>query len=96
MKPLWKIPSGEFAGWRDQQDKLFNANGKNIGYCMGTVAFTLTGDYLGGIHEQEWIGKRHEVMYPLSNAVLPSDNIELSPLEAREGISLVGWSEPNL
>lgn len=42
MKPLW-TPSGRFAGGREG-DRLYDAQGTNVGHFAGNVAYSVDGD----------------------------------------------------
>ena len=46
MQPLWKIRSGNFAGWRSG-DILYDANGSDVGYFNGDIAYANNGRYIG-------------------------------------------------
>jgi hypothetical protein len=46
MQPLWKVRSGDFAGWRSG-DILYDANGSNVGYFNMDVAYSNNGRYIG-------------------------------------------------
>lgn len=60
MVPLWKIRSGEFAGWRDR-DLLYDSDGENVGFYDGEVAFSIRGDYIGELYDEQTIGKRRSI-----------------------------------
>ena len=34
MKPLWKIRSGRFAGWRTEDGLLYDDDGAHVGYFV--------------------------------------------------------------
>lgn len=46
---LWKVRSGQFAGWRDG-DQLYDSQGHHVGYFSGDVAYYTEGKYVGEIY----------------------------------------------
>jgi hypothetical protein len=57
MQPLWKVRSGNFAGWRTR-DILYDAHGINVGYFNEDIACSNSSRYIGEIYRDDWIGKR--------------------------------------
>lgn len=55
MEPIWKMISGEFFGWR-QGDDLFDDEGTHVGYFKGDTAFSLKGEYVGEMVDEERMG----------------------------------------
>jgi 4-fold beta-flower domain-containing protein len=93
MTPLWKIRSGTFAGYRSG-DALYDADGKNVGYFIGDVAYALNGDCLGEIYDKDWIGNRSGVMHGCSGSRVGYAGIAAGRYANRGGIALAGWSDP--
>ena len=60
MGPLWKIRSGRFAGWKDG-DLLYDSDGENVGFFDGEIAFSIRGDYIGELYNDQTIGKRQNI-----------------------------------
>jgi hypothetical protein len=95
MTPIWKIKSGQFAGWYSN-DALYDALGHYVGFLAGTVAYGPDGRYLGEIHQAEWLGRS-----PLGHATHPSrhavgENVAHARLEDRPGLGLTGWEDPDI
>ena len=82
--PLWKIESGEFAGWR-QGDQLYDAKGKHVGRFQGDVAYHLNGDYLGEIVEGEYLGRHAHRPKPAISARESKGAIRSTPRARRSG-----------
>ncbi|UCG88592.1 MAG: hypothetical protein JSW71_08650 [Gemmatimonadota bacterium] len=96
MKPLWKVRSGEFAGWRTSDDELYNAAGKHIGYFVDDTAYTNNGHAIGEVHGEQWIGKRKTVIYPTDRQQAERSGKAAAPLPDRPGLPLAGWTDPGL
>ena len=98
MDPLWKLPSGEFAGWRSS-NRLYNADGKNIGYFIDNTAYSLEGDYLGEIYLSElepfWIGKKSGAFRARGAPKSGTSGIPHSRHPDRSGRPAVGWEDPD-
>jgi len=62
MKPLWRMYSGRFAGFR-VNDKMYNSQGNNIGYFDDTILYALNGQCIGEVYRNKWIGKRVNIGY---------------------------------
>jgi hypothetical protein len=95
MTPIWKIKSGQFAGWYSN-DALYDALGHYVGFLAGIVAYGPDGRYLGEIHQAEWLGRS-----PLGHATHPSrhavgENVAHARLEDRPGLGLTGWEDPDI
>jgi hypothetical protein len=93
MTPVWKITSGEFAGWYSS-DALYNSRGIHIGCLAGASAYSLAGEYLGDIHEAQWIGRPDGVHRNHAPALVKAENVAHAPLPDREGLALPGWVDP--
>ncbi|MEA3312245.1 MAG: hypothetical protein U9Q76_08520 [candidate division WOR-3 bacterium] len=94
MKPLWKILSGKFAGWR-VDELLYNANGKHVGYFDGNIAYSLSGKAIGEIYEEDWIGKQTSIAYPVVGPIAQHANIGMAPYANRAGLAIAGWVDPD-
>ena len=94
MQPLWKIRSGDFAGWRSS-DILYNGEGKNVGFFEDDLAFSLNGKYIGEIHHDDWIGKKMGVAHALKGSRVGYVGIALAPYSNRAGLSVGGWEDPD-
>lgn len=96
MKPLYKIPSGKFAGWKDERNnRLYDRNGNNVGYFKGDVAFSLNGSNIGEITREDYIGKRIGKTYPIQGSVVPYVGVALVPYVGRVGLAIGGWEDPD-
>jgi len=96
MKPLWKLPSGQFAGWLDEKNlRVYNSDGTNVGITLGNVIYYLSGLYIGEFCNNDWVGRKRGVSYPLQGSISPFVGIAMSPYSNRVGISLSGWDEPD-
>jgi len=91
---LWKVKSGEFAGWRDG-DQLHDSQGCHAGYFRGNVAYTIQGDYVGEIYRDDWIGKKEGVAHSMGSVTCSLDSISLAPYPGRAGLSAAEWSDPD-
>ncbi len=67
MDPIWKVNSGEFFGWR-QDDQFYDVQGHHRGYFVGNVAFSLSGDYIGEMVDDERMGRPVGRMRPSSGS----------------------------
>lgn len=94
MQPLWKICSGKFAGWR-RNDALYDAEGNNVGFFDGDIAFSLEGKYIGEIYRDDWIGKKTNVSRPIRGARAGYAGIALAPYANRAGLAIAGWEDPD-
>ena len=95
QKPLWKIESGEFAGWR-QGDELYDAKGKHVGYFRGDVAYHLSGDYLGEIIEDEYLGEHAHRTRPRVGGRESRGGIRGTPRARRVGRPSRMWNDPEI
>jgi hypothetical protein len=57
MKPLWKLSSGKFAGWNNN-DILYDASGDNVGYFVDNRAISINGQVIGEMYDDKFIGYR--------------------------------------
>jgi hypothetical protein len=95
MKPLWAVRSGNFAGWRSEDDLLYNADGKNMGHFIGDIVYSSNGFYLGEIYKDDWIGRKTNVDYPVRDTHVPRAGITDTPQPGRTGLSLEDWDDPD-
>lgn len=94
MTPIWKIKSGKFAGWYSN-DALYDARGKHIGCLAGACAYSLSGQYLGEIHDAQWIGRPMGVHRNHASALVKAENVAHAALADREGLDLTDWVDPD-
>ena len=94
MKPLWKVRSGEFAGWRSD-NMLYDAAGRNVGYFQGDIAYNLRGRYIGEIYRDDWIGKRKGIVRSIGGARARCAGIAIARYAARAGLAIAGWEDPD-
>src|SRR6185437_5824496 len=93
MTPVWKINSGEFAGWYSN-DAIYDARGRHIGCLAGASAYSLDGEYLGEIHEAQWIGRPRGVHGNHPAPLVKAENVAHAPLPDRTGLGLPDWADP--
>jgi len=93
MKPLWKI-SGKYAGVRND-DLLYDSTGKNVGFFEGEVAYSIHGKYIGEILNENLIGKRLNISYPIKGVRTVCSNISITKYANRVSIANVGWNDPD-
>jgi len=96
MKPLWKIRSGKYAGWRSNGDLLYNAQGDNVGYFDGNNCYSLDGHNIGEIYRDDWIGKKASVIRPIKGSRASYASIARAPYANRAGLAIAGWDDPDL
>lgn len=94
MKPLWKIKSGKFAGWRDG-DILYNSDGVNVGFFVENEAYSSKGKYVGEIYENDYIGKKSTIAHSSYAAHAKYANISLAKYADRAGLVFGGWEDPD-
>lgn len=94
MKPLWKLRSGEFAGW-NQNNLLYNADGENVGYFVDTLAIGNDGQVVGEIYDDKFIGFRLGITYPLYGSQARYANIAVSRYANYAGHAVAGWEDPH-
>ena len=94
MQPLWKIRSGDFAGYKSG-DILYDAAGKNVGYFRGKIAYSLNGRYIGEIYQSDWVGTRSGVSHPSGSSVVGYVGIAVSGKVGRVGLAAGGWEDPD-
>lgn len=91
---LWKVESGAFAGWQDD-DRLYDAQGCHVGHFEGDTAYSTEGEYLGEIYRDDWIGSTEDIEHPTGSVECSLDSITAAPLPDRQGLEIEeGWSDP--
>jgi hypothetical protein len=95
QKPLWKMESGEFAGWR-QGDQLYDAKGKHVGRFQGDVAYSIKGDYIGEIVDDEWLAQHAHRPKPSISARAVGGSIHIKPRARRSGRPSKIWKDPEI
>jgi len=96
MMPLWKLRSGQFAGWRTDDGELYNAAGKHIGYFVNEIAYTNDGQAVGEVYGERWIGRRKTLIYPTGRQQAQRSAKTPASLADRPGLELAGWTDPEL
>jgi hypothetical protein len=95
MLPLWKIRSGNFAGYR-VNDALYNEHGENVGYFINNLAYSVKdGKCIGEIYQNDWIGKNNGITYPLAGSRIPYTNISAVSCVNRVGLGFANWEDPD-
>ena len=94
MTPIWKIRSGKFAGWYSN-DALYDDRGRYVGFLAGATAYSTGGQYLGEIHQGEWIGRSPGKHADHAGPHPRGDNVAHAPLADRPSPELPGWEDPN-
>ncbi|MGD9648778.1 MAG: 4-fold beta flower protein [Pirellulales bacterium] len=95
MTPLWKIRSGQFAGWHSD-DALYNAEGVHVGYLAGHVVYDLRGQVVGELVDADWIGRQAQAKYPPGEPQPQRESVAHAPLANRTGRNDLAWSDPEL
>ena len=93
MTPLWKMRSGKFAGFR-LNEGLYDPQGENIGYFDDHIAYALSGECMGETYQDEWIGLRVFIMYPVGHSHEGYDRLDVETLPDRSGRPIEGWEDP--
>ncbi|MFO8035542.1 MAG: hypothetical protein R6U57_02815 [Anaerolineales bacterium] len=96
MKPLWKINSGEFAGWRSKNGQLYNRDGEHVGFFDRKVAYSLEGRYVGELEGEKWLGKKPKKPPTKKTPKTQRAAIKKTPLPDRDGQVRSGWEDPDL
>lgn len=94
MKQLWKLRSGEFAGW-NCNDQLYDADGKHIGYFEGDVAVGRNGRVVGEMFDDKFIEYRLGVSYPIYGSVAGCAGISVARYANYCGIAVGDWEDPH-
>ncbi len=94
-KPLWKLNSGEFFGWR-RGDDLFDQTGRHIGYFQGNTAYTLGGDYVGEIHDDDFIARPVNRRPPGAGGRGSRGQINVKPRADRSPRPSKAWEDPEI
>jgi hypothetical protein len=96
MKPLWKIRSGQFAGWRTDDGLLYDDDGDHVGYFVKEIAYLNDGHAVGEVHGQQWLGRREDAIYPNGSRRGPHQSRDPARLPDRKEMPLTGWTDPEL
>jgi hypothetical protein len=96
MKPLWKIRSGQFAGWRTDDGQLYDDDGAHVGYFFKEIAYLNDGRAIGEICNERWLGKRETATYPVGGRWWTHQSRDAARLPDRNGMPLLGWVDPEL
>ena len=97
MIPLWKLRSGQFAGWRTADGELYNAAGKHIGYFGNEdIAYTNDGHAVGEVYGERYMGKRETLIYPTGRQQGELSSKAPAPLADRPELRLASWTDPEL
>ena len=91
---LWKVYSGAFAGWKDD-DQLYDSHGCHVGHFEDGVAYSLDGTYLGEIFRDDWIGRKPGVEHCAGSVACSLESIVTAPLPNRTGLRIAGWRDPD-
>lgn len=95
MQPLWQL-SGQFFGWYNNGNLLFNRIGRNIGYLENGIFFNHAGQYIGSLFNQERIAIQNGIITPIGTPLNPvnPENVD-NPLNPIEPITEYGWEDIN-
>ncbi len=96
MKPLWRLQSGRFVGWRTDDGQLYDADGDHIGYFVDDVAYSSDGRAVGEVYGDRWLGKHETVVYPTGTQQSARESRGAAGLADRQGMALAGWTDPEL
>ena len=96
MKPLWKIRSGRFAGWRTEDGQLYGADGGHLGHFVKGIAYLNGGRAVGEIYGERYIGKRKTVVYPTGTRQAARRAVDMAGIPDRDGMALADWTDPEL
>jgi hypothetical protein len=96
MKPLWKIRSGVFAGWRDQDDQLYGADGAHLGYIVDGIAYSNKGRAIGELYGEARLGWRDSVIYPTGTRQPARDSVRVPDAWDTTGLPVSGWTDPEM
>ena len=95
MDPVWKLRSGEFTGWIEDE-YLYNIQGRCIGYIEENIIFSNSGSYLGELYDDEYIGKRLGVKHPKKHVKLGNSKPGRGYRPNRLGRPISGWDDPDI
>jgi hypothetical protein len=93
MKPLWRMNSGKFAGYR-VEDRMYSPEGDNIGYFDGRILYTLNGQCIGEAYLNKWVGKRVNIGYRYGESKDQLESINCKPKEDQENpMEIEAWED---
>ena len=95
QKPLWKLNSGEFLGWR-RGDDLYDASGRHAGYFRGETAYALSGDYLGEICQEDFLARPVNRTPPGASGRSSRGQINAVPRRPRSPRPSKSWEDPKI
>ena len=93
MKPLWRLRSGRFAGWRTEDEQLYDTDGAHLGYFVNEIAYRNDGRAIGEIYGERYLGKRETVVYPTGTRQAARRAMDVAGMRDRDGMALAGWSD---
>jgi hypothetical protein len=96
MKPLWQVRSGLFAGWRDEQDQLYAADGAHVGYFVAGIAYSNDGRAIGELYGENRLSRREGMIYPTGTRQQPRDAKHVADAWDTTGLPVSGWTDPEL
>jgi hypothetical protein len=96
MKPLWKIRSGSFAGWRDAEDQLYAPDGTHVGYFVEGIAYVNEGRAIGELYGENKLGRRENVIYPTGTRQASREAKHVADAWDTTGLPVSGWVDPGL
>lgn len=95
MDPLWKLISGQFAGWR-MGEWFYDAKGANKGFFRGEVLYALNGEYLADVHEGEWLGRQRNRKLPAVKGRSSRGSVRSVPRANRSGRPSKIYTDPEI
>ncbi len=93
MQPLWKLRSGNFAGW-NSNGLLYNSNGDHVGYFIDSLAFDCNGRAVGEMYDDRFIGYRTNIAYPIGGTIARNVGISVMGYVGYVGNPVLGWDDP--
>lgn len=94
QQPIWKIQSGEFAGW-NIDDSVYDANGNNVGPVCNSLIYSCDGRCVGEFYNDTFVGKQTSKSYPKGASYAAYASIAIAHMSATAGISVSGWVDPD-
>ena len=94
--PLWKLRSGQFAGWRTKDGQLYDDDGAHVGYFVNEIAYLNDGRAVGEVYGERWLGRCKDVKYPPGTRHGLHQSRAPARLPDRKGMPLAGWVDPEL
>jgi hypothetical protein len=94
MKPLWRIRSGRFAGWRTEDDQLYGADGTHLGYFVDGIAYSNDGRAIGELYGESRLGQREDVVYPTGTRRAAREQKRVAAMAETTGLPVAGLIDP--